>query len=98
MDLPCDDAARTTGDLHRDVIEVRPGFYAQIATGVEGDNVRIVTMYVPNPGEWSQDFRVQEGGLMKCRVCRGSMEARVTVLPFKIGDASIVILKGLPVL
>ena len=35
---------------------------------------------------------------MKCRVCGGSLEARVTDLPFKIGDASIVILKGLPVL
>ena len=35
-------------------------FHAQIATDVEGDNVRIVTMYVPNPGEWSQDFRVRK--------------------------------------
>jgi YgiT-type zinc finger domain-containing protein len=34
---------------------------------------------------------------MKCRVCAGLMEARVTDLPFKIGDASIVILKSLPV-
>ena len=35
---------------------------------------------------------------MKCRVCGGQLEPRVTDLPFKIGDFSIVILKGLPVL
>ena len=35
---------------------------------------------------------------MKCRVCGGSLAARVTDLPFKIGDALIVILKSLPVL
>ena len=35
---------------------------------------------------------------MKCRVCGGSLEPRVTDLPFKIGDSSIVILKSLPVL
>ncbi len=34
-------------------------FHAQIATDVEGDNVRIVTMYLPNPDEWSADFRVR---------------------------------------
>jgi YgiT-type zinc finger domain-containing protein len=36
--------------------------------------------------------------LMKCRVCGGALEPRVTDLPFKIGDSSIVILKDLPVL
>ena len=35
---------------------------------------------------------------MKCRVCGGSLEARVTDLPFKVSDSSIVILKSLPVL
>ena len=35
---------------------------------------------------------------MKCRVCGGMLEARVTDLPFKVGDSSIVILKALPVL
>jgi YgiT-type zinc finger domain-containing protein len=35
---------------------------------------------------------------MKCRVCGGLLEARVTDLPFKIGDSSIVIFKSLPVL
>ena len=35
---------------------------------------------------------------MKCRVCGGLLENRVTDLPFKIGDSSIVILKALPVL
>jgi len=35
---------------------------------------------------------------MKCRVCGGVLESRVTDLPFKIGDSSIVIVKSLPVL
>ena len=35
---------------------------------------------------------------MKCRVCGGALEPRVTDLPFKIGDSSIVIVKALPVL
>ena len=35
---------------------------------------------------------------MRCRVCGGLLEARVTDLPFKIGDSTIVILKALPVL
>ena len=35
---------------------------------------------------------------MKCSVCGGALEPRVTDLPFKTGDSSIVILKGLPVL
>ena len=35
---------------------------------------------------------------MRCRVCEGLLEARVTDLPFKVGDFSIVILKALPVL
>ena len=35
---------------------------------------------------------------MKCRVCGGLMEHRVTDLPFKIGDSSIVVVKSLPVL
>ena len=35
---------------------------------------------------------------MRCRVCGGLLEHRVTDLPFKIGDSAIVILKALPVL
>ena len=35
---------------------------------------------------------------MRCRVCGGLLEHRVTDLPFKTGDTSIVILKALPVL
>jgi YgiT-type zinc finger domain-containing protein len=35
---------------------------------------------------------------MRCRICGGLLEPRVTDLPFKIGDASIVILRSLPVL
>jgi YgiT-type zinc finger domain-containing protein len=35
---------------------------------------------------------------MKCRVCGAALEPRVTDLPFKVGDSSIVILIGLPVL
>jgi YgiT-type zinc finger domain-containing protein len=34
---------------------------------------------------------------MVCRVCQGEQKARVTDLPFKIGDSAIVIVKGLPV-
>ena len=35
---------------------------------------------------------------MRCRTCGGLLEPRVTDLPFKIGDSSIVILRSLPVL
>jgi YgiT-type zinc finger domain-containing protein len=35
---------------------------------------------------------------MKCRVRGGLLEHRVTDLPFKIGDSSIVVMKALPVL
>jgi YgiT-type zinc finger domain-containing protein len=35
---------------------------------------------------------------MKCRVCGGLLEHRVTDLPFKTGDSSIVVVKALPVL
>jgi hypothetical protein len=34
-------------------------FHAQIAADVEGDNIRVVTMYVPNPGEWDNGLRVR---------------------------------------
>ena len=33
---------------------------------------------------------------MNCRVCGGLMEERITDLPFKVSDTSIVIVKGLP--
>lgn len=35
---------------------------------------------------------------MKCRICGGAKEGRVTDLPFEIGDTSIVIVRSLPVL
>src|ERR1019366_8557184 len=35
---------------------------------------------------------------MRRRICGGLLESRVTDLPFKIGDSSIVILRSLPVL
>lgn len=35
---------------------------------------------------------------MKCRICGGAMEERVTDLPFKIHDTSVVIAGSLPVL
>jgi YgiT-type zinc finger domain-containing protein len=35
---------------------------------------------------------------MRCRICGGLLENRITDLPFKLGDTSIVIVKGLPVL
>lgn len=35
---------------------------------------------------------------MNCRTCGGLMEDRVTDLPFKVGESSIVIVKGLPVI
>lgn len=35
---------------------------------------------------------------MNCRICGGPLEPRITDLPFKTGDCSIVILKNLPVL
>src|SRR5579863_6059278 len=38
-----------------------------------------------------------ENRQMKCRVCGGAMEPRVTDLPFKLGDTSIAIVKALPV-
>jgi hypothetical protein len=34
-------------------------FHAQIATDVAGDNVRVVTMYVPDPNEWDESFTVR---------------------------------------
>jgi YgiT-type zinc finger domain-containing protein len=35
---------------------------------------------------------------MRCRICGGLLEPRVTDLPFKISDSAIVILRSLPVL
>jgi hypothetical protein len=34
-------------------------FHAQIALDVEGENIRIVTMYVPRPVEWDDGLRVR---------------------------------------
>ncbi len=35
---------------------------------------------------------------MRCRVCGGAMEKRITDLPFKIGDTRIIIVRATPVL
>ena len=35
---------------------------------------------------------------MRCRVCGGLLEPRITDLPFKISDTAIVIVRSLPVL
>ncbi len=32
-------------------------FHAQIATDVEGENIRVVTMYTPDAGDWDEGFR-----------------------------------------
>lgn len=45
----------------------------------------------------ARDVPVEER-TMTCRVCGGSLEPRITDLPFKTGDSSIVIVKALPVL
>lgn len=34
-------------------------FHVQIATDVEGGNVRVVTIYLPRPDEWDPGFRVR---------------------------------------
>lgn len=34
-------------------------FHAQIATDVDGGNVRVVTMYLPRPDEWDLGLRVR---------------------------------------
>lgn len=34
-------------------------FHAQIATDVEGENIRIVTMYTPDPAEWDEGLRLR---------------------------------------
>jgi len=35
---------------------------------------------------------------MKCRTCRGTMEAKSADLPFKVGESAIVIIKDLAVI
>lgn len=35
---------------------------------------------------------------MRCRICGGALTPRITDLPFKTGDTSIVVLRSLPVL
>ena len=46
-------------------------------------------------GGWLQN---QEARFMKCHSCGSKLKPLITDLPFKISDATIVILKGLPVL
>ena len=35
-------------------------FHVQFATDVEGDNVRIVTAYKPDPNEWESDLKTRK--------------------------------------
>ena len=34
-------------------------FHEQIATDVEGGNIRVVTMYIPAPEEWDSGLRIR---------------------------------------
>ncbi len=34
-------------------------FHAHVATDVEGCNIRVVTMYVPDSAKWDAEFRVR---------------------------------------
>ena len=34
-------------------------FHVLFATDVEGDNVRVVTAYVPDPSEWADDLKTR---------------------------------------
>jgi hypothetical protein len=34
-------------------------FHAQVATDLAGNNVRIVTMYLPEPDEWDDSLRAR---------------------------------------
>jgi len=45
-----------------------------------------------------REWTYQEDRQVRCRVCGGSLEQRVTDLPFKIGDTTIVIVRATPVL
>ena len=39
--------------------EAQGVFHVQIATDVKAQNVRIVTMYLPQPDEWDESLRVR---------------------------------------
>lgn len=43
-------------------------------------------------------FQEKEAAVMKCHVCGSMMKRIVTDLPFKVSEATIVIIKGLPVI
>ena len=36
-------------------------FHALVATDLEGDNVRVVTMYLPDPERWDENGRLRRG-------------------------------------
>jgi hypothetical protein len=38
-------------------------FHAQIATDLTGNNVRIVTIYLPEPDEWDDSLRIRRTSL-----------------------------------
>ncbi len=37
-------------------------FHIQFATDVEGENVRVVTAYLPDPDEWESDLKTRRSG------------------------------------
>ena len=37
----------------------RDAFHVLFAADVQGDNVRVVTAYRPDPGEWQPDFKTR---------------------------------------
>ncbi len=73
-------------------------FHVQIATDLDGDNIRIVTAYIPDPKKMERGLQNTEKTTMMCRTCGGAMSDRITDIPFKTGESTIVIIKGLPVI
>jgi len=73
-------------------------FHVLFATDVEGDNVRVVTSYRPDPGGVAGRSQGEEAEAMRCEVCGAALTATKTDLPFKVRESGIVVLKGLPVL
>lgn len=72
-------------------------FRARITVDVNSSKVKSSVCIRRNPARGCGSAH-EEGRVVKCRVCGDLMELRVTDLPFKTGDCSIVILKALPVL
>jgi hypothetical protein len=72
-------------------------FHVLFAVDVQGDNVRAVTAYRPDPAEWQPDLKTG-GQVDEMRCLWSRTRALTTDLPFKVREPGIVILKGVPVL